>query len=178
MVFIAGPEGLGFTITTRDNPAGSVCPIYVKSILPKGAAFKDGRLKTGDRLMEVNGTDLTGKSQDEVVGLLRGIPYNTEVVLVVGRPETTSPVLTRVVERPSEFMVTETKEEALQKNKEILTFEIPLNDTGSAGLGVRVKGKATVVDGENKDQGIFVMNVITGGAASKVTNFEYLFTVL
>lgn len=118
--------------------------------------------------MEVNGTDLTGKSQDEVVGLLRGIPYNTEVVLVVGRPETTSPIIPSEFERPTEPLYTENKEEALAKNKEVLTFDIPLNDTGSAGLGVRVKGKATTVDGENKDQGIFVMNVITGGAASKV----------
>lgn len=52
--FIAGPEGLGFSITTRDNPAGGLAPpIYVKNILPKGAAIADGRLKSGDRLLEV-----------------------------------------------------------------------------------------------------------------------------
>jgi partitioning defective protein 3 len=27
--------GLGFSITTRDNPAGGNCPIYIKNILPK-----------------------------------------------------------------------------------------------------------------------------------------------
>lgn len=53
-VFAAGPEGLGFSITTRDNPAGGLAPpIYVKNILPKGAAIADGRLKSGDRLLEV-----------------------------------------------------------------------------------------------------------------------------
>ena len=51
-----GPEGLGFSITTRDNPAGGVAPIYVKNILPKGAAIADGRLKSGDRLLEVSGS--------------------------------------------------------------------------------------------------------------------------
>ena len=49
----AGPEGLGFSVTTRDNPAGGNAPIYIKNILPKGAAVKDGRLKSGDRLLEV-----------------------------------------------------------------------------------------------------------------------------
>ena len=50
-----GPEGLGFSITTRDNPAGGLAPpIYVKNILPKGAAIVDGRLKSGDRLLEVS----------------------------------------------------------------------------------------------------------------------------
>lgn len=30
-----GPHGLGFSITTRDNPAGGNCPIYIKNVLPK-----------------------------------------------------------------------------------------------------------------------------------------------
>lgn len=48
-------EGLGFSITTRDNPAGGNCPIYIKNIMSKGSAIHDGRLKQGDRLLEVNG---------------------------------------------------------------------------------------------------------------------------
>ena len=46
-------EGLGFSVTTRDNPTGGPSPIYIKNILPKGAAVSDGRLKAGDRLLEV-----------------------------------------------------------------------------------------------------------------------------
>lgn len=53
---ILGPMGLGFSVTTRDNPAGGNAPIYIKNILPKGAAIEDGRLKPGDRLLEVCGT--------------------------------------------------------------------------------------------------------------------------
>jgi partitioning defective protein 3 len=30
-----GFHGLGFSITTRDNPAGGNCPIYIKNVLPK-----------------------------------------------------------------------------------------------------------------------------------------------
>jgi len=36
---IKGPDGLGFSVTTRDNPAGGLCPIYIKNILPKGTSF-------------------------------------------------------------------------------------------------------------------------------------------
>lgn len=50
---VAGPEGLGFSITSRDVPIGASAPIYVKNILPRGAAIQDGRLKAGDRLLEV-----------------------------------------------------------------------------------------------------------------------------
>ena len=48
-----GPHGLGFSITTRDNATGGQSPIYIKNILPRGAAIVDGRLRSGDRLLEV-----------------------------------------------------------------------------------------------------------------------------
>jgi PDZ domain len=50
---VSGNQGLGFSVTTRDNQAGDLCPIYIKNILPQGAAVVDGRLQPGDRLLEV-----------------------------------------------------------------------------------------------------------------------------
>lgn len=51
-----GPEGLGFTVVTRDSSVHGPGPIFVKNILPKGAAVKDGRLQSGDRILEVSRT--------------------------------------------------------------------------------------------------------------------------
>ncbi|TNN75164.1 Partitioning defective 3 [Liparis tanakae] len=82
-----GPEGLGFSITSRDVPIGGSAPIYVKNILPRGAAIQDGQLKAGDRLLEVSGVDLNGKSQEEVVALLRATPMGGTVNLLVIRTE-------------------------------------------------------------------------------------------
>ncbi|XP_071557635.1 partitioning defective 3 homolog isoform X1 [Temnothorax nylanderi] len=84
---VKGSNGLGFSVTTRDNPAGGHCPIYIKNILPKGAAVEDGRLRPGDRLLEVNNKEMTGKSQAEVVSLLRSIPPGGKVRMVVSRQE-------------------------------------------------------------------------------------------
>lgn len=50
---------------------------------------------------------------------------------------------------------------------EQLTFEIPLNDSGSAGLGVSLKGNKSRETGT--DLGIFIKSVIHGGAAFKVS---------
>jgi len=50
---LTGAQGLGFSITTRDNPAGGENPFYIKKILPQGAAITDGRLQAGDRLLRV-----------------------------------------------------------------------------------------------------------------------------
>ncbi|KRT85973.1 PDZ domain-containing protein, partial [Oryctes borbonicus] len=82
-----GPHGLGFSITTRDNPAGGNCPIYIKNIIPKGAAVEDGRLRIGDRLLEVNGVEMTGKSQADAVAVLRNAPTGSRVKIVVSRQE-------------------------------------------------------------------------------------------
>ena len=51
---LSGNDGLGFSITTRDNPAGGNTPIFVKGVLPKGAAIEDGRLRSGDQILEVS----------------------------------------------------------------------------------------------------------------------------
>lgn len=82
-----GAHGLGFSVTTRDNPAGGHCPIYIKNILPKGAAVEDGRLKPGDRLLEVDNVTMTGKSQAEVVNILRSTQAGATVKIVVSRQQ-------------------------------------------------------------------------------------------
>ncbi|XP_060104126.1 partitioning defective 3 homolog isoform X3 [Heteronotia binoei] len=153
-----GTEGLGFSITSRDVPIGGSAPIYVKNILPRGAAIQDGRLKAGDRLIEVNGVDLTGKTQEEVVSLLRSTKMGGTVSLLIFRQEETF--------HPRELKA---EEEDLvltpDGTREFLTFEVPLNDSGSAGLGVSVKGNRSKEN--HADLGIFVKSIINGGAASK-----------
>uniref|UniRef100_A0A3Q0QRV2 PDZ domain-containing protein n=1 Tax=Amphilophus citrinellus TaxID=61819 RepID=A0A3Q0QRV2_AMPCI len=49
--------------------------------------------------------------------------------------------------------------------REQLMYEIPLNETGSAGLGVSLKGNKSRETGE--DLGIFIKSIIHGGAAYK-----------
>jgi len=51
---VLGSDGLGFSVTSRDNLHDGDSPIYIKNILPRGAAIEDGRLKAGDRLLEVS----------------------------------------------------------------------------------------------------------------------------
>ncbi|XP_049866899.1 partitioning defective 3 homolog B-like, partial [Pectinophora gossypiella] len=86
VTLVKGEKGLGFTITTRDNPTGGHCPIYIKNILPKGAAVTDGRLRAGDRLVSVNGVSVAGLTQQQVVALLRNTPTDSTVDIVVERP--------------------------------------------------------------------------------------------
>ncbi|XP_052798357.1 partitioning defective 3 homolog isoform X4 [Mya arenaria] len=200
---VKAKEGLGFSVTTRDNPTGGPSPIYIKNILPKGAAVSDGRLKAGDRLLEVNHVEMTGKNQGEAVSLLRNTLLGSTVEIVVSRQEDEDDEeqeeeqderfkMPRPLHdsnlsdldqhlhdldlqshhdgddlfQPPEKSGNEDTE-AVAKNKELLEFNIPLNDTGSAGLGVSVKGKTLTTEEGTRDLGIFVKAVINGGAASK-----------
>ena len=64
------------------------------------------------------------------------------------------------------------------RNKELFSFQIPLNESGSAGLGVSVKGKTTASSNYVQDLGIFVKSVIAGGAASKVRSSHCSFHMI
>uniref|UniRef100_A0A668ANF7 Par-3 family cell polarity regulator alpha, b n=1 Tax=Myripristis murdjan TaxID=586833 RepID=A0A668ANF7_9TELE len=171
-----GPEGLGFSITSRDVPIASSAPIYVKNILPRGAAIQDGRLKAGDRLLEVNGVDLNGRTQEEVVSLLRATPMGGAVGLLVLRqedaflPREVHPIKRQpATARKLHWLIEKAEEDELvltpDGTREFLTFEIPLSDSGSAGLGVSVKGNRSKEN--HADLGIFVKSIINGGAACK-----------
>ncbi|XP_051558117.1 par-3 family cell polarity regulator beta a isoform X1 [Myxocyprinus asiaticus] len=151
-----GTEGLGFTVVTRDSSVHGPGPILVKSILPRGAAVKDGRLMSGDCILEVNGVDITGRTQEELVAMLRSTKLGETVSLIVGRQE--------------EFLPRELKGEPSgpllsEDGREQLMFEVPLSDSGSAGLGVSLKGNKSRETGE--DLGIFIKSIIHGGAANK-----------
>ncbi|XP_054827047.1 partitioning defective 3 homolog B isoform X2 [Eublepharis macularius] len=152
-----GPDGLGFTVVTRDSSVHGPGPIFVKNILPRGAAVKDGRLQSGDRILEVNGRDITGRTQEELVATLRSTKQGELVCLVVARQEETFLPRELKGEPYCSVLSVETTEQ--------LTFEIPLNDSGSAGLGVSLKGNKSRETGA--DLGIFIKSIIHGGAAYK-----------
>ncbi|XP_053272788.1 par-3 family cell polarity regulator beta a [Pleuronectes platessa] len=152
-----GTEGLGFTVVTRDSSVHGPGPILVKNILSRGAAVKDGRLQPGDRILEVNGVDMTGRSQEELVGMLRSTKQGESVCVVVVRQED--------IFLPRELKGEEASSVVLEDGREQLMYEIPLNESGSAGLGVSLKGNKSRETGE--DLGIFIKSIIHGGAAYK-----------
>lgn len=62
-------EGLGFTLTGGASRGGC----YIKKIIP-GPALSDGRLQPGDKLIKVNGVDMTMLNHFEAVTYLRNAP--------------------------------------------------------------------------------------------------------
>lgn len=64
-----GDTGLGFNIrggTDIPHVPGD-CGIFVTRLKEEGAAFKDGRLKEGDKILEVNGKNIENVTHNEAV---------------------------------------------------------------------------------------------------------------
>ncbi|CAB1332287.1 unnamed protein product, partial [Coregonus sp. 'balchen'] len=73
---VKGPKGLGFSIAggvgNQHIPGDN--SIYVTKIIEGGAAHKDGRLQTGDKLLAVNSAGLQEVSHEDAVAALKNTP--------------------------------------------------------------------------------------------------------
>lgn len=60
---------------------------YIRSILPEGPVGQNGKLSSGDELLEVNGQKLIGMKHVEVVKILRELPGTVRLVCSRGKLE-------------------------------------------------------------------------------------------
>ncbi|KAM8952363.1 ligand of Numb protein X 2-like [Pelodytes ibericus] len=73
-------ESLGITIGGgRDHK--NKLPIYVSSVQPVGCLYRDGRIRRGDVLLSINGTDLTSLGYLDAVSALKSNAASHTVVL-------------------------------------------------------------------------------------------------
>ncbi|XP_071313731.1 disks large homolog 3 isoform X4 [Trachinotus anak] len=83
---LKGPKGLGFSIAggigNQHIPGDN--SIYITKIIEGGAAQKDGRLQTGDRLLAVNNNTLQDVRHEEAVAALKNT--SDMVYLKVAKP--------------------------------------------------------------------------------------------
>ncbi|XP_056289160.1 tyrosine-protein phosphatase non-receptor type 13-like [Pseudoliparis swirei] len=64
--------------------------IYVKAVIPRGAAELDGRIQKGDRVVAVNGNSLGGATHHQAVEALRETGQTVHLLLEKGHPPTDS----------------------------------------------------------------------------------------
>lgn len=83
---VKGPKGLGFSIAggvgNQHIPGDN--SIYITKIIEGGAAHKDGRLQTGDKLLSVNAACLEEVTHEDAVTALKNTP--DVVYLKVAKP--------------------------------------------------------------------------------------------
>ncbi|XP_005406629.1 PREDICTED: PDZ domain-containing RING finger protein 4 isoform X2 [Chinchilla lanigera] len=80
---VSSQEKLGLTVCYRTDDEEDAS-IYVSEVDPNSIAAKDGRIREGDRILQINGEDV--QNREEAVALLASDELK-RIVLLVARPE-------------------------------------------------------------------------------------------
>ncbi|XP_043099362.1 multiple PDZ domain protein isoform X2 [Puntigrus tetrazona] len=134
-----GTTGLGLSIVGGCNTV--LGAIVIHEVNKDGAAHRDGRLRAGDHILEVNGIDLRMATHEEALSVLRLSPQR--VRLCIYRDPVTENHSTHQKHTPEDMW-------------DLFSVELDLK-TGQ-GLGIGTVGK-------RNDTGIFVSEITRGGAA-------------
>ncbi|XP_075400170.1 tyrosine-protein phosphatase non-receptor type 13 isoform X4 [Tenrec ecaudatus] len=78
-------NSLGISVTGGVNTSVRHGGIYVKAVIPQGAAESDGRIHKGDRVLAVNGVSLEGATHKQAVETLRNTGQVVHLLLEKGQ---------------------------------------------------------------------------------------------
>ncbi|XP_048167843.1 FERM and PDZ domain-containing protein 2 isoform X2 [Corvus hawaiiensis] len=133
----------GISVTGGINTSVRHGGIYVKSIIPGGPADKDGQIKIGDRLLEVDGISLCGITHKQAVEHLKKSGQIASLVLERGNYQLAEPCLTANDKKEDQCAVVSVATSLTDGTKACCfltddnTFEVKLTKN-SGGLGFSV----------------------------------------
>ncbi|XP_042541320.1 ligand of Numb protein X 2 [Dipodomys spectabilis] len=96
-------ESLGMTVAGGRGSKSGELPIFVTSVPPHGCLARDGRIKRGDVLLNINGIDLTNLSHSEAVAMLKASAASPAVALKALEVQVVEETTQTSEEQPSVF---------------------------------------------------------------------------
>ncbi|KAF6119510.1 ligand of numb-protein X 2 [Phyllostomus discolor] len=96
-------ESLGMTVAGGRGSKSGELPIFVTSVPPHGCLARDGRIKRGDILLNINGIDLTSLSHSEAVAMLKASAASPTVALKALEVQVVEEATQAADEPPSTF---------------------------------------------------------------------------
>ncbi|KFP13798.1 InaD-like, partial [Egretta garzetta] len=149
-------SGLGFGIV-----GGKSSGVVVRTIVPGGLADRDGRLRTGDHILQIGGTNVQGMTSEQVAQVLRNCGNSVRMIVardpkceIMETPP--APVSWPVSTLPS-------FQNGNDNTNLFETYDVELIKKNGQSLGITIVGYAGTCDIE--PSGIFVKNIIPGSAA-------------
>uniref|UniRef100_A0A8C8SS83 PATJ crumbs cell polarity complex component n=1 Tax=Pelusios castaneus TaxID=367368 RepID=A0A8C8SS83_9SAUR len=149
-------SGLGFGIV-----GGKSSGVVVRTIVPGGLADRDGRLRTGDHILQIGGTNVQGMISEQVAQVLRNC--GNSVKMVVARDPVCE--ITVTPPTPVSLPVGALPFSQVRGDTNTLfdTYDVELTKKDGQSLGITIVGYAGTSDVDSS--GIFVKNIIPGSAA-------------
>ncbi|XP_072199796.1 inaD-like protein isoform X1 [Excalfactoria chinensis] len=150
-------SGLGFGIV-----GGKLSGVVVRTIVPGGLADRDGRLQTGDHILQIGGTNVQGMTSEQVAQVLRNC--GNSVRMIVARDPKCE--ITESPPAPVSWPVSALPSFQNGNNNTVLfeTHDVELIKKNGQSLGITIVGYAGACD-VAESSGIFVKNIIPGSAA-------------
>ncbi|XP_009957088.1 PREDICTED: inaD-like protein, partial [Leptosomus discolor] len=150
-------SGLGFGIV-----GGKSSGVVVRTIVPGGLADRDGRLRTGDHILQIGDTNVQGMTSEQVAQVLRNCGNSVRMIVArdpkceimetppapVSWPVSTLPSFQNGNDNTNLFEI----------------YDVELIKKNGQSLGITIVGYAGASD-IAEPSGIFVKNIIPGSAA-------------
>uniref|UniRef100_A0A8C6KUY0 Multiple PDZ domain crumbs cell polarity complex component n=1 Tax=Nothobranchius furzeri TaxID=105023 RepID=A0A8C6KUY0_NOTFU len=161
-ISIVGGRGMGSRLSSGEVMRG----IFIKHILEDSPAGQNGTLKTGDRIVEVDGVDLRDASHEEAVEAIRraGNPVSFLVQSIIHRPRVS--LYNRA--KPNEASLSSSQLLCLTENIVQRYGSLPgvLHmmelEKGKMGLGLSLAGNR-----DRSRMSVFVVGIDPNGAAGR-----------
>ncbi|XP_075688825.1 inaD-like protein isoform X2 [Rhinoderma darwinii] len=154
-------SGLGFGIV-----GGRASGVIVRTILPEGLADQDGRLKTGDHILQIGGTNVQGMASDQVALVLKNCGNSVHMVVArdpVGETPPVKPPAPATL--PVGSLPPLDIKSSNAENPESNIYDLNLTKKEGQSLGITVVGYTGGSSGGSS--GIYVKGIIPGSAADQ-----------
>ncbi|XP_025024335.1 membrane-associated guanylate kinase, WW and PDZ domain-containing protein 3-like, partial [Python bivittatus] len=150
--------GFGFTIIGGDRPDEF---LQVKNVLKDGPAAQDGKILSGDVIVDINGTCVLGHTHADVVQMFQLVPVNQYVNMTLCRgyplpDESEDPVVDIVTATPVLNGQPVTKGDTCILNQDLIPGTVVLdhnNKTGHILVNGRLNGPSAIDFGEERAAG-------------------------
>ncbi|XP_019586835.2 tyrosine-protein phosphatase non-receptor type 13 isoform X8 [Rhinolophus sinicus] len=175
-------NSLGISVTGGVNTSVRHGGIYVKAVIPKGAAEFDGRIHKGDRVLAVNGVSLEGATHKQAVETLRNTGQLVHLLLEKGQspaskehvpvtPQCTLPDPDAQGQGPEKMMKKMTSVKDYSFVTEENTFEVKLFKN-SSGLGFSFSREDNVIPDQMNTSIVRVKKLFPGQPAAESGKIE------
>uniref|UniRef100_A0A674KDB7 PATJ crumbs cell polarity complex component n=1 Tax=Terrapene triunguis TaxID=2587831 RepID=A0A674KDB7_9SAUR len=149
-------SGLGFGIV-----GGKSNGVVVRTIVPGGLADRDGRLRTGDHILQIGGTNVQGMISEQVAQVLRNC--GNSVRMVVARDPACEITVTPPTPLSLPVGALPFSPDKGANTPLFDTYDVELTKKDGQSLGITIIGYTGTSDVDSS--GIFVKNIIPGSAA-------------
>ncbi|XP_069088646.1 inaD-like protein isoform X1 [Pleurodeles waltl] len=152
-------SGLGFGIV-----GGKSSGVIVRTIVPGGLADRDGRLRTGDHILQIGGTNVQGMASEQVAQVLRNCGNSVRMVIArdpIGELPVKPPAPASL---PVSFLPPAlNRKVSTDETEDFEIYDVDLSKKDGQSLGITIVG---YTGPSNPDSaGIFVKGIIPDSAA-------------